>query len=287
MSDKPSILPPPSWKSTSPMSSLFGSPKLFVGFSSKGFSDSEAAISPTSILETKPLSIAGNPFFAERNHRKPYCCNEDSRGIGLGLIDALTKEKPEKRPMNPSSRMVLFGSHLKIQIPEVRSSSPSPIGSVESPLTLIEFGIKNKNSQLALLSPAGLSCQVHPSSPRHFRGCLSPREMELSEDYTCVISYGPNPKMTHIFDNCIVESCGDGFVPSRKDSRFSAEHNSGHPSKDFLSFCHACKKSLAQGKDIFMYRGEQAFCSQECRHQEILSDKDGNEDCFQDLLDHF
>ncbi|CAI0459696.1 unnamed protein product [Linum tenue] len=34
-------------------------------------------------------------------------------------------------------------------------------------------------------------------------------EMELSEDYTCVISHGPIPKTTHIFDDCIVDAyCG-------------------------------------------------------------------------------
>ncbi|KAK8933831.1 hypothetical protein KSP39_PZI015399 [Platanthera zijinensis] len=153
--------------------------------------------------------------------------------------------------------MVLLGSRLKIKIPSLQSNSSCPAGSVESPRTPIEFGIKNKNSKLALHSPAGLN-------PKLFTGSISPREMELSEDYTCVISYGPNPKKTHIFDNYVVES-----------------------SEDFLSFCHGCRKSLGQGKDIFMYRGERAFCSDECRQIEMMSDDSDEciENCFQNLLD--
>ncbi|XP_020590836.1 protein MARD1-like [Phalaenopsis equestris] len=276
MSDNSSILPSPSGKHTNPLSSLFGSPKLFMGFSSKSFLDTEASMSPTSILETKPFSVVGN------NSRKSHwAINGDSRGaIGLAIVDALTKEKTEKKTFNQSSRMVLFGSQLKIQIPTVQSNSISPTGSVESPDTPIEFSLKNKN-------PVSFVGEVRPS-PRVFTKCLSPREMELSEDYTCVISYGPNPKKTHIFDNCILESCGDGFMASKEENRFSTEQTAGYSSgEDFLSFCHACRKSLAQGKDIFMYRGERAFCSHECRQKEMISDAEEAESRFEDLLDLF
>ncbi|KAJ0974099.1 hypothetical protein J5N97_016064 [Dioscorea zingiberensis] len=263
-------------------SSLFPSPRLFVGFSSKGFSDIEpAAMSPTSILETKPFSsIGGNPFFSDRNTRKPLhetsapleskhhpWDNGDSKAIGLGIIDALTNEKLNDKSSKQDSRMVLFGSQLKIQIPSIHSNSISPTGSVESPHSPIEFGIKTKDSQLALHSPSPFGSAT-PS--RVFSNCFSPRDMELSEDYTCVISHGPNPKTTHIFDNCIVESCGDGFIPLKTD-------HAGYPSDDFLSFCYACKKTLGQGKDIFMYGGEKAFCSRECRSQEMLFDEEETE----------
>ncbi|XP_043692869.1 FCS-Like Zinc finger 12-like [Telopea speciosissima] len=32
---------------------------------------------------------------------------------------------------------------------------------------------------------------------------------------------------------------------------------------DFLNSCHLCRKKL-HGRDIYMYRGEKAFCSTEC-----------------------
>ncbi|XP_043721383.1 FCS-Like Zinc finger 14-like [Telopea speciosissima] len=41
---------------------------------------------------------------------------------------------------------------------------------------------------------------------------------------------------------------------------------------DFLSSCHLCRKKL-HGKDIYMYRGEKAFCSPECRYQQIVTDE--------------
>ncbi|PKA52319.1 hypothetical protein AXF42_Ash010215 [Apostasia shenzhenica] len=44
------------------------------------------------------------------------------------------------------------------------------------------------------------------------------------------------------------------------------------PAADFLSCCFLCRKRL-QGKDIYMYKGEKAFCSMECRYQQIVSDE--------------
>uniref|UniRef100_J3N2S3 FLZ-type domain-containing protein n=2 Tax=Oryza brachyantha TaxID=4533 RepID=J3N2S3_ORYBR len=95
---------------------------------------------------------------------------------------------------------------------------------------------------------------------------MSPGEMEMSEDYTCVIARGPNPRTTHIFDNRVVRSSG---------ACFPAEIWLPSAGKDdgFLRYCHGCSKDLGLGKDIFMYRGEKAFCSRECRHHEMLFDE--------------
>ncbi|XP_047336205.1 FCS-Like Zinc finger 8-like [Impatiens glandulifera] len=109
----------------------------------------------------------------------------------------------------------------------------------------------------------------------------SVREMELSEDYTCVISHGPNPKTTHIFDNCIVEcDCngvpfggGGGVSKSNKKMKMKSTSSSSSSSSDgFLRFCYACKKDLGHGKDIYIYGGEKSFCSRECRWEEMLFD---------------
>ncbi|WVZ57226.1 hypothetical protein U9M48_007636 [Paspalum notatum var. saurae] len=40
----------------------------------------------------------------------------------------------------------------------------------------------------------------------------------------------------------------------------------------FLACCDMCRRAL-DGRDIFMYRGERAFCSMECRYQAIVSDE--------------
>lgn len=42
---------------------------------------------------------------------------------------------------------------------------------------------------------------------------------------------------------------------------------------DFLKTCGLCNRSLPPGRDIYMYRGDAAFCSLECREQQIKQDE--------------
>lgn len=281
-------------------SSLFSSPRLFTALSVKGLTDSESLMSPTSTLDSKPFSAIGSSSWYERNTKSPKPCPDnrdlwekiDSRGIGLGIVDALIDDKGDKKVSKPESRMVLLGSQLKIQIPPLLPSAFSPSGSPGSP---IDFGIKTRNSLSGPFSPGPSPCSGRktPSgstntgsgllSSRVFTGCLSTSEMELSEDYTCVISHGPNPRKTHIFDNCIIESCSVVSTDARKEDGLFHDQ-SCYPSDDFLflSFCYGCKKKLGQGKDIYMYRGEKAFCSRECRYQEMLYEQGIDEKCTSD-----
>lgn len=227
-------------------SSFFSSPRLFTNFTSKGFLETETIMSPTSILDTnRPFSAFRNSFWSETNsprtpssepNPKRYWDKLDSsKGVGLVLVDSLIDERQNQNSQSkPETRMVLFGSHLKIQIPPISpaktGNSDSSSGSLpSSPAKKSGFGSSNSNS------------------PRVFAGCLSASEIELSEDYTRVISHGPNPRTTHIFDNCIIErSCLDD------GTGFSAQFVAS--SENFLSFCFYCKKNLGQGEDIYMYR---------------------------------
>ncbi|KAJ6853506.1 uncharacterized protein M6B38_249805 [Iris pallida] len=45
--------------------------------------------------------------------------------------------------------------------------------------------------------------------------------------------------------------------------------------RHFLDSCFFCKKPLgvAYGRDIFMYRGDTPFCSEECRQEQIEIDE--------------
>ncbi|KAF8392398.1 hypothetical protein HHK36_022740 [Tetracentron sinense] len=244
----------PTDKFRRPTSSFFRSPRLFKSLSLKIFSETESVKSPTSILDGR------NPFWSDNVHTKsPEPGLEsrhpweklNSRGVGLGIVDVLIDEKSDKKFSKPDSPMVLFGSQLKIQIPPLPSSVLSP---TESPKSPADFGIKTRNSPMGSfshgLSPSSVKKSAFgsvnsgletPGSPLVFTGCLSASEMELSEDYTCVIYHGPNPKTTHIFDNCIVENCCDGF-----------------------GFLHLGRRI------VFSPIGEKAFCSCECRHKEML-----------------
>ncbi|KAM0937640.1 putative Zf-FLZ domain, FCS-Like Zinc finger/14 [Dioscorea sansibarensis] len=56
-----------------------------------------------------------------------------------------------------------------------------------------------------------------------------------------------------------------------------AKDTPNFPALNFLDTCYLCNKRL-HGKDIYMYRGEKAFCSKECRYQQIISDE-GQEKC--------
>ncbi|XP_077213813.1 FCS-Like Zinc finger 5-like [Tasmannia lanceolata] len=54
-------------------------------------------------------------------------------------------------------------------------------------------------------------------------------------------------------------------------SRRNADHfvHSGH----FLWACGLCNRRLVAGHDIYMYRGDTAFCSLECRQQQMNQDE--------------
>ncbi|KAJ1411032.1 Zf-FLZ domain [Sesbania bispinosa] len=128
------------------------------------------------------------------------------------------------------------------------------------------------------------SNSVSICSPNEFIKSLSASEIELSEDYTCVISHGPNPKTTHIFGDCILETHSNGFKPQFKNEEKEKvmtlmgnrlQTPNQYPSSAFLSFCLQCNKKLDVGKDIYIYGGDKAFCSLACR--EIMIDEEQEE----------
>ncbi|TVU09661.1 hypothetical protein EJB05_43150, partial [Eragrostis curvula] len=47
----------------------------------------------------------------------------------------------------------------------------------------------------------------------------------------------------------------------------------GHHACGFLRSCFRCRRELSPDKDVYMYRGDQGFCSQECRWRQILKDE--------------
>lgn len=94
-------------------------------------------------------------------------------------------------------------------------------------------------------------------------GSLSAKEIELSEDYTCIISHGPNPKTTHIFGDCVLD-CHTNELANfgkKEESGVMLPEVAKNPkgltpshSDEIFSFCYFCKKRLEEGEDIYMYR---------------------------------
>ncbi|OEL32540.1 hypothetical protein BAE44_0006440 [Dichanthelium oligosanthes] len=259
--------------SSSSAGPVFPSPRPFMAMAlpQAGLVDGSSegpssAMSPTSILETKQFCCSAlPPFLSERSLRRMDAVAAAPEPAGVGLADVLRDHGDAKL----AGGKVVFGSQLRIQVPSGRA-----VELVSSP---IEFGAKNRDAQLAVLSPARRFLPEVVSSPsaRVFAGAVAPGEMAMSEDYTCVISRGPNPRTRHIFDDCIVESCGDVLV-EKMDKGAGAADDAGTAvamATGFLSSCHACHKQLGHGNDIFIYRGDKAFCSSECRYQEMLFDE--------------
>ncbi|CAD5197328.1 unnamed protein product [Musa acuminata subsp. malaccensis] len=60
-----------------------------------------------------------------------------------------------------------------------------------------------------------------------------------------------------------------------KNSTFSFSSTSVSARRStFLEHCCLCRGKLQQGKDIYMYRGDRAFCSEECRCRQIFMDEE-------------
>jgi len=95
-------------------------------------------------------------------------------------------------------------------------------------------------------------------------GSLSAKEIELSEDYTCIISHGPNPKRTHIFGDCILECHNNDFTefskkeePDLKSSQVPmfSEESSPRRFDGVMSFCYTCNKKFdEEGEGAHAYR---------------------------------
>lgn len=50
--------------------------------------------------------------------------------------------------------------------------------------------------------------------------------------------------------------------------------------ESFLDVCYSCKKPLGHGRDTFMYRGDAAFCSEDCRLRQIAYDDERRQKCL-------
>ncbi|CAG7911487.1 unnamed protein product [Brassica rapa] len=242
---------------------------------SKSLSDYETAWSPTSPLEFR--LFLGNPFGGSsslrsipRMHQRSW----DSGKVGLRIVDSLDDHRTDSSRIllpSPDSKNMIFGSLMMnpfTKAPMLKDDKPNVDGSCS--------GAVNNND----------ACQ---------QGSVSEpieSEVEISEeDYTCVISHGPEPKTTHIYGSQVLESVEDdgmtkkGCCEDEKESIFviapldlATIADELLPPSDFLRFCSFCSKKLGMGKDIYMYRGYKAFCSSECRSEVILLDEEREEE---------
>ncbi|CAI9774337.1 unnamed protein product [Fraxinus pennsylvanica] len=218
---------------------VMGPPRFFNGILTKAMFDAESLSSPKSILDYQNSPSFHNPFGYHKNLSKPtnhfpeISSKLESQGIGLALIDSINYQENVCKPI---SRMNLFGVKLNVKIPSdhhIHPSAPPPSESSNSPA---DFGI---NTNCPALSPFPLPSPAE--SPKSAAGLgIKTRNSPV----LCPLpphSPAESPK-----------SPADFGIKTR---------------------ISPISNNLGQGKDIYMYRGEKAFCSHECRCQEMFSEE--------------
>ncbi|EES01375.1 uncharacterized protein LOC8069803 [Sorghum bicolor] len=225
---------------------FFRVPGLFVRLSSsKGGGVSNAVDADSVWSPTSPLDL--------KNHLR-----SSPPRVGLGLVDALTADDETGCSMHFGGRSSFLDSikpFLDLALPK---AAAAPVCG-------------NKAAAAAPASSAGgVAARVDEVNEYPYADC---------EEYTCVISRGANPRTTHFLAGETVEAVRrGGDVGGRcREVIFSIEPFSDQllPSTSSSSAaatasvasgrCCCCMKRLQENKDIFIYLGEKAFCSSECR----------------------
>ncbi|WVZ72559.1 hypothetical protein U9M48_020997 [Paspalum notatum var. saurae] len=278
---------------------LFAVPRLFVGFAAKLAPDGESSRSPTSPLDPKALLLrsprsprpwgapglvdalagdtAANCLLSPRLRLKSYTSLPKDCGGG-GSQPELGKTMSCPAPDTAAAAAAGGGgmsvpcSRFQFHRGDLKSGPDESARQSDGAAHLGSSAKRHSFDHGKLPGPGSLPACI--AAPRVI-GSVSASEIEQSEDYTRIIARGPNPKTTHIFGDCILEprTVGDSDEAAMEVDGGGAAGcyfvvKPAAADDDFLSSCFTCKKKL-EGNDIYIYRGEKAFCSANCRDQEI------------------
>lgn len=215
-------------------------------------------------------TILFGPQMRSRRSRTPKTYIDDSFEVARSLPKNYVIK--ESSPNKGISGVVfeIADDPFDAELGKFRSCSLDSCRSFLSVPGLSELGVQNMNHSLP--SEENSNPKIDPPPE-----CVLASELELDEDYTCVISHGPNPKTTHIYGDCVLKCDGNVLRGSPDDERKKLESprvGKSSITRTFLSFCNSCNKKLEEGKDIYIYRGEKSFCSLECRSRAILIDEE-------------
>ncbi|WCJ42831.1 hypothetical protein M5689_023615 [Euphorbia peplus] len=176
------------------------------------------------------------------------------------------------------SELLVSGSNHRTGFLDVTMTSPrSPLEyRIQSPRGLKNYDIGGvglgivaaleKSSNFVPRFPISSSSYGYKSDPIPVLGAKEMDSDSLEEeDYTYVTNH--EQSFTRVYyDRGICQVSPAPVKPSGGDVAAL------YPTSEFLSSCHLCRKKL-HGKDIYMYRGEKAFCSNECRSRQIMNDE--------------
>nr|XP_043629192.1 FCS-Like Zinc finger 1-like [Erigeron canadensis] len=80
-----------------------------------------------------------------------------------------------------------------------------------------------------------------------------------------------SPRKASLRNLCSFSSSSSSVSSPRSGRFFNGRFEEQLP--HFLDACFLCKKPLGHNRDIFMYRGDTPFCSEECRAEQIDIDE--------------
>ncbi|CAH2060621.1 unnamed protein product [Thlaspi arvense] len=252
---------------------------LLIGLkNNKCISDSDFVRSPKSPLEFRVLSTMAEPFFLRcpRSSLTAHlnCCCGPVK-VGLSIVDSLADD----RVLSPD---IVFGPALSIKSSEIRdkhpklSSEPKPV-EIKKEISGAIFQIgETEPGETRVLSRSKFCAEGN--SEIAFSCCLSEDEdeMEMSEDYTCIISHGPNPKTTHIYGGRVLECHKNEF--DNKKSMWKQSLIPCFPSIISSPYVTSATKNLKLEKTYICTGVEKGFCSEECRSEEMMIDEEDMED---------
>ncbi|XP_050870297.1 FCS-Like Zinc finger 15 isoform X1 [Lathyrus oleraceus] len=78
-----------------------------------------------------------------------------------------------------------------------------------------------------------------------------------------------NKKTPQVINKAMMLNSFHKQSPFHHESHFQEQQHT-----TFLKLCFLCRKRLLPGKDIYMYKGDRAFCSVECRCKQIFMDEE-------------
>jgi len=164
-------------------------------------------------------------------------------GVGLGIVVALNNNNNNKSGGEILAKYTLHGqfSCRSSPIPMIKSSGGT---GTDINNKGYEYEVKNESNE-----------EEFTYVTRH-----GPKKCTSTRVYYNGIEYG------HVMGRSNINHNMGVFNISSPTTLFDDRSN------DFLSSCHLCNKTL-HGKDIYMYRGEKAFCSEECRQKQIRVDE--------------
>lgn len=209
------------------------------------------------------------------------------------VISPLSRtRKSEMRAINSddlcgSKRLTLGSQNLTSMVTSMPDSTMIPSSRIGNKKFCVKNNvlqsIRGPEDDCAMETPLNSVRMPIDSTPK-YSSSLSAKDIELSEDYTCIISYGPNPRTTHIFCDCVLECrtnelsffCNKDQPHSMSGSPDASKFSEGSTplaSGKVMSSCYSCNKKMEEGADIYLY-SEKTFCSFDCRAEEIMAEEE-------------